>query len=88
MIQIAVHRSLSWDIAYSDVVWWEAGVTRHRWQDKSADCGRAHVVGWASVLRMRILTTAGAGFELTSNCNIPSAVPLVDQSCHDDHSRQ
>ena len=78
MIPIALHRSLSWDIAYSDVMQWEAGVTRHRWQDKSADRGRAHVVGWVSVLKTQVLTPAGAGYQLTCNFNISSAIPLVE----------
>ena len=43
MIQIAVHRSLSWVIECSEV---GQGDTSHGWQGKSADVRRAHVVGW------------------------------------------
>jgi hypothetical protein len=46
MIQIVLHRNLSWIIACSDVGQPEQGGTSHGWQGKSADVRRAHVVGW------------------------------------------
>lgn len=46
MIQIVLHRSLSWVIACSDGMLREWGDTSHGWQGKSADVRRAHVVGW------------------------------------------
>ena len=49
MIQIVLHRSLSWVIACSDGMQWEWGDTSHGWQDKSADDCRAHVVGWMAI---------------------------------------
>lgn len=47
MIPIALHRTLSWVIACSDVRQWERGDTSHGWQDKSPDIRRGHVVGWS-----------------------------------------
>ena len=46
MIPIALHRTLSWVIAVSDVRQWERGDTSQGWQDKSPDFRRGHVVGW------------------------------------------
>jgi hypothetical protein len=46
MIQIALHRSLSGNIAPSDARQGEHGQTSRGWQGKSADIRRAHVVGW------------------------------------------
>ena len=45
MIQIVLHRSLSQDIASSDVRQEEQGDISLGWQGKSAASGRAHVVG-------------------------------------------
>jgi hypothetical protein len=45
MIEIALHRSLSRDIACSDVRQWERGDTSHGWRDKSADVRRADMAG-------------------------------------------
>jgi hypothetical protein len=46
MIPVALHRTLSWVIACSDVRQWEQGDTSHGWQDKSPAFRRGHVVGW------------------------------------------
>jgi hypothetical protein len=46
MTQIVLHRSLSLVIACSVVRQWEQGEFDHRWQDKSPDLRRGHVVGW------------------------------------------
>jgi hypothetical protein len=51
MIQIALHRDLSWIIACSDVRQGEQGKISHGWQGKSADVRRAHVVGWVGHFR-------------------------------------
>ena len=46
MIEIALRRSFSGVIAYSAASRQELGGAGQGWQDKSADHGRAHVVGW------------------------------------------
>jgi hypothetical protein len=46
MIQIVLHRSLSWMIACSDGMQWERGDTSRGWQDKSPDVRPGHPVGW------------------------------------------
>jgi len=46
MIQIVLHRSLSWVTACSDGMLREWGDTSHGWQDKSPDLRLGHVVGW------------------------------------------
>jgi hypothetical protein len=46
MIQIVLHRSLSFIIACSVVKQGERGDIDHGWQDKSPDLRRGHVVGW------------------------------------------
>jgi hypothetical protein len=51
MIQIVLHRSLSQDIASSDVRQEEQGDITVGWQGKSAAFGPAHVVGGVEVLR-------------------------------------
>lgn len=48
MIQIALHRSLSWTVACSLVGQVVQRNTIHGRQGKSAAFGRAHVVGWIS----------------------------------------
>ena len=50
MIEIVLHRSLSQDIASSDVRQEEQGDISLGWQGKSAAFGRAHVVGGVEVL--------------------------------------
>jgi hypothetical protein len=47
MIQIALHRGLSGNIACSDVMQAEQDQTSHGWRDKSADVRRADC-GWES----------------------------------------
>ena len=49
MIEIVLHRSLSQDIASSDVRQEEQGDISLGWQGKSAAFGRAHVVGGVEV---------------------------------------
>ena len=49
MIEIVLHRSLSQDIASSDVRQEEQGNISLGWQGKSAAFGRAHVVGGVEV---------------------------------------
>ena len=51
MIEIALHRSLSQDIASSDVRQEEPGDISLGWQGKSAAFGPAHVVDGVEVLR-------------------------------------
>ena len=51
MIEIALHRSLSWTAACSVVGQGVDEKTSHRRQGKSAAFGRAHVVGWISCFR-------------------------------------
>jgi hypothetical protein len=76
MIQIALHRSLSWVIACSDVRQWERGDTSHGWQDKSADCRRAIVVGGVEVRGHRVNWGAVAFHETLrkSTCAAPSHI--------------
>jgi hypothetical protein len=50
MIEIVAHRSLSQDIASSDVRQEERGATSLGWQGKSAAFGPAHVVDGVEVL--------------------------------------
>ena len=51
MIEIVLHRSLSQDIASSDVRQEEQGEISLGWQGKSAAFGPAHVVDGVEVLR-------------------------------------
>jgi len=51
MIEIMLHRSLSQDIASSEVRQEEQGDISLGWQGKSAAFGRAHVVDGVEVLR-------------------------------------
>ncbi len=60
MIPIALHRTLSWVIECSDVRQSERGDTSHGWRDKSADCRRAHVVGWIENTEHRLKSSTGA----------------------------
>jgi len=63
MTPIALHRSLSWVIAYSDVRHWEQGDTSHGWRDKSTDCRRVHVVGGVDLSDRTRKGLAGAFLE-------------------------
>ena len=74
MIQIALHRSLSWAIAYSDVKQWQVGDMSHRLRDKSADCRRAHVVGWVEIFRCRLMSSAGAFLRNAKEINMRCAI--------------
>ena len=88
MIQIVAHRSLSLVIACSDWMQWERRDTSHGWQDKSADRGRAHVVGWARYFMHSAPGPAGAGSRFISIINSASAVGLVcQQRYRDGHPR-
>lgn len=88
MIQIVLHRGLSLVIACSDELHWERGGTGHGSQDKSADRGRAHVVGWAEHFVHAAPTPAGARSRFISNISLPSAVGLLsEQRYRDGHSR-
>ena len=75
MIQIVLHRILSLVIACSDVRHWEQGDTSHGWRDKSADCRRAHVVGWVEFSRCCAKPLAGASRENIKENNALSAIP-------------
>ena len=60
MIEIVLHRSLSRNVARSEVRQAGQGVTSHGRQDKSADVRRAHVVGWTELSRRCTSCPAGA----------------------------
>ena len=85
MIQIVLHRSLSLVIACSDGMRWVQGDTIHRWQDKSADRGRAHVVGWIEGFVSRDGVPAGACFVKCNEFNTSSAIGhhFTDADRHD-----
>lgn len=51
MTQIALRRGLSGIIAHLGGEQTELQCTGRGWQDKSADHGRAHVVGWVGYFR-------------------------------------
>lgn len=51
MIGFALRRGLSRRIACFVAKGWKQGEISHGSQDKSADCRRAHVVGWVGVSR-------------------------------------
>ena len=74
MIEIALHRSLSWNAARSDVRQEEQGVTCHGWRDKSADFRRAHLVGWVGVLRCCGSLSTGASHENANEIKTRSAI--------------
>lgn len=76
MIPIALHRSLSWVIACSDVRQWERRDTSHGWRDKSTDCRRVHVVGGVDVSGRIRNALAGAFFK-TRKKSMHSAPSLI-----------
>jgi hypothetical protein len=76
MIQIVLHRSLSQDIAFSDVSQEEQGDISLGWQGKSAAFGPAHVVGGVEVLRGDESGHAIAARRNLRQINAPSAVGL------------
>jgi hypothetical protein len=76
MIQIVLHRSLSQDIASSDVRQEEQGDISVGWQGKSAAFGPAHVVGGDEVLRGSENDQAVAPFQIVKEINGAGAVGL------------
>ena len=77
MIEIVLHRSLSQDIASSDVRQEEQGDISLGWRDKSADCRRAFLVGREGVTEHRMKSPAGAFAQMSmkSISPEPSLVP-------------
>lgn len=63
MSQIALHRSLSWMTACSDIRQSEQADTSHGWRDKSTDCRRVHVVGGVDLSDRTRKGLAGAFLE-------------------------
>lgn len=76
MIPIALHRSLSGNIAWSDVRLRKRGHTSEGRLDKSADVRHAHVVGWVEFSRCCKKLPAGAFPETPgkSNHQTPSLI--------------
>ena len=74
MIEIVAHRSLSQDIASSDVRQEEQGDISLGWQGKSAAFGRAHVVGGVESLRGSENDQAVAPFQIVKEINAARAV--------------
>ncbi len=77
MIEIALHRSLSWNAARSDVRQTEQGVSCHGRQGKSTDVRRADVAGGVGDLRHREKLSAIAFPEMPGKSTFlaPSPVP-------------
>jgi hypothetical protein len=76
MIEIVLHRSLSQDIASSDVRPEEQGAISHGWQGKSAAFGLAHVVDGVEVLRRDESRHAVAALRNLKQINASRAVGL------------
>ena len=74
MIEIALHRSLSRNIACSDVRQWGQGDTSRGWRDKSADVRRADMAGGVGDVGPRMKSSAGAFSKTLSEINISCAV--------------
>ena len=80
MIEIALHRSLSRNIACSDVRQWGQGDISRGWRDKSADVRRADMAGGVGDVGPRMKSSAGAFSETRSEINISSAVAYFERS--------
>lgn len=89
MIQIALYRNQSGNIAHSDVRQWERGDTSHGWQDKSPDIRRGRVVGWIEGFALGNRGPASAYIVKLNEFNAPSAVGhrCVDVDRHDHAGR-
>ena len=74
MSEIGLHRSLAGFRARLSVGQGVQGNTANRRQDKSADLGRAHVVGWIGEFGTGAARTAGASAIFASQINALSAV--------------
>ena len=63
------------------LAWGEQGDADRRWQDKSADVCRAHMVGWIEVLRRSQQSCAGASAAKFNSFNAASAIAgkILDQ---------
>ena len=80
MIEIALHRSLSQDIASSGVRQEEQGVTCHGRQGKSADVRRADMAGGVGEVRRRAKSSVGAFFETPGKSIFPAPSPVPSAS--------
>jgi hypothetical protein len=78
MIEIALNRTVSWDIASSCVRQAGQGDLSHGRRDKSAAVGRAHVVGWANVSRCHATHLTGASHRNTNEISAHNAIALVE----------
>jgi hypothetical protein len=72
MIEIALHRSLSQDIASSGVRQEEQGVTCHGRRDKSADIRRADMAGGVGEVGPRVKSPADVFSETPSKSTFPA----------------
>jgi len=79
MIQIALHRTVSRNIACSDVREWVLGVICHGWRDKSADVCRAHVVGWVELSRRHTRHLTGASGRNTNEIRARNAIAPLER---------
>jgi len=77
MIEIARHRSLSWNVARSDVRQAGQGDISHGRQGKSGDIRRADVAGGVGDLRYRAKSSASDFLEMSGKSMFltPSPVP-------------
>lgn len=82
MTPVVRHRSLSWIIAYPAVRQGDQGHISLGRQDKSADVGRVHVVGWITVSDAQREQRAGARYGKCREFNASSAV------AHDETGRK
>ncbi len=80
MIEIALRRSFSGVIARSAASRQVLGGASQGWQDKSADLGRAHVIGWVGIFGIGVIVPAGACRKSLCDFNRPCAVTRVSKS--------
>lgn len=78
MIEIALDRIVSWDIASTRVRQAGQGDISHGRQGKSADVRRADVVGRVGDLRHREKSSAGAFSEMPGKSTFPAPSPVPD----------
>ena len=78
MIEIAFRRFESNIGAGPTMASWVLGEVDRRWQDKSADGCRAHVVGWATILEHLRDKRAGALATIINDFNHRSAIAGTD----------
>ena len=76
MIEIALNRTVSWDIVPSRVRQAGQGDISHGRQGKSADVRRADLAGGVGDLRHRAKSSAGAFLEMPGKPMFPARSPV------------